>query len=249
MAPPHPRRRHGCGRGATSPRRREVKSARPVIPTQVSLPRPRSSLSPPPLRGRDREGGRTKRLIVSSRSVTPLRALDARVLPPQGGSGKNESCSVYWARSIVAAALSRPGLHILPCTHEVAEQGSPEGGGAPKSAKPFGVRVRRRTRRAPSGAPHAHLRRSVSACYFAAIFRSTPGRAFAVSVPLPRQRTEVKVTLGACVRTETVRDLTVVSQLLAGPRSGHGRSPGAARVPGCEPDPRAPRPVPPHDAS
>ncbi len=40
-----------------------------------------------------------------------------------------------------------------------------------------------------------------------------------------------------------------VSQLLAGPHSGPGRSPGAARAPGCEPDPRAPRLVPPHDAS
>jgi hypothetical protein len=31
--------------------------------------------------------------------------------------------------------------------------------------------------------------------------------------------------------------------------SGPGRSPGTARVPGCEPDPRAPHLVPPHDAS
>ena len=35
-----------------------------------------------------------------------------------------------------------------------------------------------------------------------------------------------------------------VSQLLAGGRSASGRSPGAARVRGCEPRPRAPRPVP-----
>jgi hypothetical protein len=35
-----------------------------------------------------------------------------------------------------------------------------------------------------------------------------------------------------------------VSQLLAGTRIGPGGSPGAARVPGCEPDARAPRPVP-----
>jgi hypothetical protein len=41
----------------------------------------------------------------------------------------------------------------------------------------------------------------------------------------------------------------VVSQLLAGTHSGPGRSPGAARVPGCEPDPQAPHLVPPHDAS
>ena len=42
-----------------------------------------------------------------------------------------------------------------------------------------------------------------------------------------------------------VRDLTVVSQFLAGPRSGHGRSPGAARVPGLRNRPAgaAPRPA------
>ena len=36
-----------------------------------------------------------------------------------------------------------------------------------------------------------------------------------------------------------------VSQLLAGPLIGPGRSPGAARVSGCEPDPQAPHLVPP----
>jgi len=43
--------------------------------------------------------------------------------------------------------------------------------------------------------------------------------------------------------------LPEVSQLLAGPHSEPGRSPGAARVPISEIDPRAPRLVPPHDAS
>ena len=41
-----------------------------------------------------------------------------------------------------------------------------------------------------------------------------------------------------------VKSASVVSQLLAGTRSGPGGSPDAARVFGCEPNPRAPRPVP-----
>ena len=40
-----------------------------------------------------------------------------------------------------------------------------------------------------------------------------------------------------------------VSQLLAGTLSAPGGSPGTARVLGCEPNPRAPHPIPPHDAS
>jgi len=66
-----------------------------------------------------------------------------------------------------------------------------EGDGAPKSANLLVSAILMGPRRAPLGAPHALALkvRSVSAFYFAVIFRYTPGRAFAVSAPLPLQRT------------------------------------------------------------
>src|SRR3989304_10293604 len=52
---------------------------------------------------------------------------------------------------------------------------------------------------------------------------AAPGRAFAVSVPLPvRTKSKLRFAFGI--------DLTVVSQLLAGLHSEPGGSPGAARV-------------------
>ena len=80
---------------------------------------------------------------------------------------------------------------------------------------------------------------------------AAPGRAFAVSVPLARLFFLFCSSLVRERGTDRVGiDLTVVSQLLAGPRNGHGRSPDAARVPASRrADPRALHPVPPHDAS
>jgi hypothetical protein len=76
-----------------------------------------------------------------------------------------------------------------------------------------------RMRRAPLGAP-------------VAADLSAPGRAFAVSAPL-RSFLPVWVPLLRALRRRERRssafgvDLTVISQLLAGPRNGPGRSPGA----------------------
>jgi hypothetical protein len=79
---------------------------------------------------------------------------------------------------------------------------------------------------APRGAPHALKQRSGSACSFAAIWRST-GPAFARG----RQKQAPP---------------QVVSQLLAGPLSGPGGSPTAARVSGLRDRTRgAPHPIPP----
>jgi hypothetical protein len=73
--------------------------------------------------------------------------------------------SVHRARSIVAATLSRPGF---------AELSPRKRGWRAEKRKPFGVRVRCRTRQAPLGAPHARG----SACYFAAIFAHHAGPRF-----------------------------------------------------------------------
>src|SRR3990172_7704383 len=121
-------------------------------------------------------------------------------------------------RAPCRGAHSRPACDCCP---------SDGGDGAPKGANPNGTRfgeARGASRRASRGDLTA------------------PGRAFAVSVPLPvRTKSKLRFAFGI--------DLTVVSQLLAGPRNGHGRSPDAARVPALHAGPRAPRPVPPHDAS
>ena len=150
-----------------------------------------------------------------------------------------------------ATRLSARALHRSPSPRS-GRTGFPRRGRRAEKRKPFGVRDPLPDHGGRPPARHTRLRSRCEALAHAIswqFLRTTPGRAFAVSVPLPRQRTQVKVTLGACVLDPRVVDLTVVSQLLAGPRSGHGRSPGAARVPDCEPDPRAPRPVPHHDAS
>ncbi len=88
---------------------------------------------------------------------------------------------------ILAATLTRPGFANLSLEDE---------GAARRQTQTYGSVSVPDTAGASRRATYAR-----SACYFAAIFRTTPGRAFAVSVPLPRQRTEVRVTLGACVRT------------------------------------------------
>jgi hypothetical protein len=80
------------------------------------------------------------------------------------------------------------------------------------------------SRRATCALAHAHLRR---------FLRCTPGRAFR----LGHWRSS-RPKAGSA-------NIQVVSQLLAGPRSGPGRSPGAARVLDCVSNPRAPRLVPP----
>ncbi len=54
-------------------------------------------------------------------------------------------------------------------------------------------------------------------------------------------------TPGRAFRLGSQMDTQVVSLLQAGTRNGPGRSPGAARVFGCEPNPQAPHPVPPHE--
>jgi hypothetical protein len=70
----------------------------------------------------------------------------------------------------------RPGFASFSPRHEVAEQGSPEGV-ARRKAQTFWCPC-------PSPDTAGASRRAT-----AAIFRYTPGRAFAVSVPLPLQRT------------------------------------------------------------
>jgi hypothetical protein len=99
---------------------------------------------------------------------------------------------------------------------------TPPEGVARRKAQTYGVRDPRGSRRAPLGAPHALKQQSGSACYLRCFLRYSPGRAF---------------------RPANGRS---VSQLLAGPRNGPGRSPGAARVPGsrqAEPASIAPRPA------
>src|SRR5436190_22676285 len=95
-----------------------------------------------------------------------------------------------------------------------------------------------RMRRAPLGAP-------------VAADLSAPGRAFAVSAAL-RSFLPVWVPLLRALRRRERRssafgvDLTVISQLLAGPRNGPGRSPGCLA---CEPDAQAPHLAPPTRSS
>ena len=62
----------------------------------------------------------------------------------------------------------------------------------------------------------------------------TPGRAFVPDLPLPRIKScDTSFSEEAGVAFERL-DPGIVSQLLAGPHSGPGRSPGAARVLHCE---------------
>jgi len=142
--------------------------------------------------------------------------------------------------------------------------GSSRRDGAPKSANLW---LASEDARAPLGAPHAlalkqrsgsatnrvaRPQRSVSACYLQRLVGGGPRfrRQCPASPATDRSQNDVGgLRLDPGVKTRgsrpEIQDLTVVSQLLAGPRNGHGGSPAAARVPGCEPGPRgaAPRPA------
>ena len=126
------------------------------------------------------------------------------------------------ARRHCRGAVRRPACGVFPR----------RGMARRKTQNPW-LRIRRRTRRAPSGAPHALKQRSVSACYLAAL--SGAGPAFALSAP-PLSYRPVWVPRLRIHRRERRQpafeiDPRVVSQLLAGPRSGPGGSPTSPREP------------------
>ncbi len=155
-----------------------------------------------------------------------LRAsLNCPIAMPANTSGHD--ANETRAHSIVAATLRRPGFaQDFPLEDE---------GMARRKAQT--ILVPRLLRRCAGASRRAT----------AAIFAHHAGPRFRRQCPAS-PTTDVSQSDVGGLRSEKV-DQTVVSQLLAGPRSGHGRSPGAARVSGCEPDPQAPHPVPPHDAS
>ena len=126
------------------------------------------------------------------------------------------------------------------------------------------LRLRRRKRQAPFGAPHALFPVRYRASRYLSADRGRPqikrmslaafsdGRPrFPMRVSSQRSFRPVRgpplsgLTLSRGGDHGIGLDLTVVSQLLAGSLSGPGGSPTAARVPECETGPRAPHPVPP----
>jgi hypothetical protein len=103
-------------------------------------------------------------------------------------------------------------------------------GAARRKAQTYGVRIRCRIRRAPSGAPHSLLRyrasRYLSAIAPGALSECSFRGVFCVTHRAP-------LSVAGYGRS--------VSQLLAGTRSGPGGSPGAARVARMRCEPRGRR--------
>ena len=81
------------------------------------------------------------------------------------------------------------------------------------------------------------FRRAIAASSLTAQGRALPTERFAP----PRLRARGAFRVNRSFRSLRFRSASAVSQLLAGPHSGAGRCPGAARVRGYEPRPRAPR--------
>jgi hypothetical protein len=154
---------------------------------------------------------------------------DARAYWMPAFAGMTVCCAVsaMQARSFVAAMrLKHPGF-VRP----------PKGWRAEKR-RPMASRI---SERRPRGRLSARHRGDLV---------DGRGRAFAVSAP-QRSFCPVWVPLRLCAQAHRERrssafgvSPTVVSQLLAGPHSGPGRSPGAARVLGYEPSPRDTAPHP-----
>jgi hypothetical protein len=145
------------------------------------------------------------------------------------------------SRWLLALSVPRAPSHLRDALRASGGRAirPPRRGWRAEKRKTYGFRIRCRARRAPLGAPrtleaHAISRRLIGA-----------GPRFRRRCPASpaTDRSQRGPAFGPRGSDPRVQGQTVVSQLLAGPRNGHGRSPDAARVPRCEPDPRAPRPT------
>ena len=147
---------------------------------------------------------------------------------------------VGWAKrsvpTVVSAWATDKPLPTLPRTDFVRRGLPPEGMARRKAQIGHGSRIRLPDYARNSGACSASFHMSVDVAL-------EYGQR-------PRFRRECPALTSSSRRRVCAIDLTVVSQLLAGPHSGPGRSPGAARVSGLRSQTRGtPHLVPPHDAS